>query len=194
MSRNREKNENITKERKEGILRTAIKKFSEKGYQGTNVSAIAKELDVSQGMIFWYYETKEKLFRAAFLEEFKAIKLTASNVLHDEESSPLDKLRKYISEMLKIYSTKREGCMLILQLLSNSEMQQMLSIDIINVYNELYNELELLFKEAGAANPELKARNFVALLDGFMIQIVLGLDIGNKEVLVKDILHRYELI
>lgn len=194
MSRNREKNENITKERKEDILRTAIKKFSEKGYQGTNISEIAKELDVSQGMIFWYYETKEKLFRAAFLEEFKAIKLTASNVLHDEESSPLDKLRKYISEMLKIYSTKREGCMLILQLLSNSEMQHMLSIDIINVYNELYNELELLFKEAEATNPELKARNFVALLDGFMIQIVLGLDIGNREVLVKDILHRYELI
>lgn len=194
MSRNKEKNENITKERKNEILRIAIKKFSEKGYEGTNVSEIAKELDVSQGMVFWYFETKEKLFKAAFLEEFKVIKLTASNALHDEESSHLDKLRKYIAEMLKIYSNRREGCMLILQMLSNSEMQQLLSIDITNIYNELYNELELLFKAAGASNPELKARNFVALLDGFMIQLILGLDIGDREVLVKDILHRYELI
>ncbi len=194
MSRNKEKNEIITRERKEDILRIAVKKFSEKGYQGTNVSEIAKELDVSQGMVFWYFETKEKLFRAAFLQEFKSIKLMAANVLQDELSSPLDKLRRYLSEMLKIYSTKKEGCMLILQLLSNSEMQQMLSIDIVNVYNELYSELELLFKDAGASNPKLKARNFVALLDGFMIQIVLGLDIGDKDILVTDILHRYELI
>ncbi|WP_040428710.1 TetR/AcrR family transcriptional regulator [Acetivibrio cellulolyticus] len=194
MSRSKEKNENISKERKKDILRVAIKKFSEKGYQGTSVSEIAKELDVSQGIIFWYFATKEKLFRAAFIEEFKAIKLTAANVLQDGLLSPLDKLRKYLSEMLKVYSARKEGCMLILQLLSNNEMHEILAIDIANVYNELYKELELLFRDAGATNPDLKAKNFVALLDGFMIQIVLGLDIGDMEILVKDILHRYELI
>ena len=57
-------------------------------------------------------------------------------------------------------------------MLSNTEMQKVLAIDITNVYNGLYNELELLFKEAGAANPELKARNFLVLLDGFMIRII----------------------
>lgn len=194
MSRNKEKNEILTKERKEEILRAAIREFSEKGYQGTNVSEIAKELNISQGTIFWYFETKEKLFRAAFMEEFRIIKLATANVLHDEASSPIDKLRRLISEMIKVYSKKKEGCMLILQLLSNIEMKQILAIDIANVYNELYMELELLFREAGAANPELKARNFVALLDGFMIQIVLGLDIGNGEVLIKNVLHRYELV
>ena len=71
MSRNKEKNELITKERKEDILRTAIKKFSEKGYQGTSVSDIAKELNISQGIIFWYFETKEKLFRAAFMKSLR---------------------------------------------------------------------------------------------------------------------------
>jgi len=194
MSRNKEKNEVITNERRESILRIAIKKFSEKGYQGTNVSEIAKELDISQGIIFWYFETKEKLFRAAFMEEFRKIKLVTTSVLHDDSFSPLDKLRKIISEMLKVYTDRKEGCMLILQLLSNNITQRILSIDITNVYNELYMELELLFREAGATNPELKARNFVALMDGFMIQIVLGLNLGDKEVLVKDILHRYELL
>jgi AcrR family transcriptional regulator len=194
MTRNKEKNESIIKERKSDILRTAIRKFSEKGYQGTNVSEIAKELDISQGIVFWYFETKEKLFRTAFMEEFKEIKLVSANVLQDSSSPPIERLKRLISEMLNVYYSKREGCMLILQMLSNNEMQQVLSIDIANVYNELYNELELLFKEAGATNPELKARNFVALIDGFMIQIVLELDIGDREVLVKDILHRYELL
>lgn len=194
MSRNKEKNESLTKARKVNILRTAIKKFSEKGYQGTNVSEIAKELNVSQGTIFWYFETKEKLFREAFLDEFKAIKLAAANVIQDSSFTPIERLRKLISEMIKVYYDRREGCMLILQMLSNTEMQQILSIDIANVYNELYCDLELLFREAGAVNPELKARNFVALLDGFMIQIILGFDIGIYETLVKDILRRYELI
>ncbi len=194
MSRNKEKNELVTKERRSDILQVAIKKFSEKGYQGTNVSEIAKELSISQGIIFWYFETKENLFRKAFMEEFRAIKLTTANILHDSSSTPLEKLRRLISEMVKVYYERKSGCMLILQMVSNTEMQQILSIDVTNVYNELYSELQLLFKDAGANNPELKARNFVALLDGFMIQIILGLDIGDRELLVKDILHRYELL
>lgn len=194
MSRNKEKNELITRERKEEILKTATRMFAQKGYQGTNVSDIAKELNISQGIVFWYFETKENLFKTAFMEEFRAIKSATAGILSDSFLTPGEKLQKFISEMLKIYYGKKEGCMLILQLLSNKEMQQMLSIDILNVYNEQYIDLEKLFKEAGAGNPDLKARNFVALLDGFMIQIILGIDIGNFEILVKDILHRYEIL
>ncbi|MCX7709478.1 MAG: TetR/AcrR family transcriptional regulator [Clostridia bacterium] len=194
MSRNKEKNELLTKQKKSEILFTATRLFAQKGYQGVSVSDISKTLKISQGIIFWYFETKENLFKAAFMEEFKAIKLAASSILSDSALSPGEKLQKLISEMLKVYHEKKEGCMLILQLLSNKEMQQILSIDILSVYEELYHELEVLFKDAGARNPELKARNFVALLDGFMIQIILGLDIGNYEMLVKDILKRYELL
>ncbi len=194
MSRNKEKNEVLTQARKDDILRVAIKKFSEKGYQGTNVSEIAKELSISQGIIFWYFQTKENLYKNAFMQEFKEIKLTTSRVLHDNSLQPLEKLRSIISEMIKVYHERKEGCMLILQIVSNTELQNVLSIDITNVYNELYSDLELLFREAEASNPKLKARNFVALLDGFMIQILLGLDIGEREALVNDILRRYELI
>jgi AcrR family transcriptional regulator len=194
LPRNKEKNEILTQSRKEDILRAAIKKFSEKGYNGVKVSDIAKELGISQGIIFWYFQTKENLFINAFMKEFREIKLATSNVLHSMTLTPLEKLKAIIFEMIKVYNAKKEGCMLILQILSNTGMQSILSIDISTVYNELYIDLELLFKEAGASNPELKARNFVALLDGFMIQIILGLDIGNTEILVKDILHRYELI
>ncbi|EMS71828.1 TetR/AcrR family transcriptional regulator [Ruminiclostridium cellobioparum] len=194
MPRNKEKNEILTQSRKEDILRTAIKKFSEKGYNGVKVSDIAKELGISQGIIFWYFQTKENLFINAFMKEFREIKLATSKVIHSAALTPLEKLKAIIFEMIKVYNAKKEGCMLILQILSNTGMQRILSIDISTVYNELYIDLELLFKEAGASNPELKARNFVALLDGFMIQIILGLDIGNTEILVKDILHRYELI
>ncbi|EGD47550.1 transcriptional regulator, TetR family [Ruminiclostridium papyrosolvens DSM 2782] len=194
MSRNKRKNEVLTQARKESILRVAIKHFSEKGYQGTNVSEIAKELGISQGIVFWYFQTKENLYKNAFMQEFIEIKLASSRILHNDYLQPLEKLRSIISEMIKVYQEKKEGCMLILQILSNTELQHVLSIDITNVYNDLFSDLELLFCEAGASNPKLKARNFVALLDGFMIQILLGLDIGERETLVNDILHRYELV
>lgn len=193
MSRNKEKNDALVRERKEDILRIATNKFSQNGYQGTNISDIAKELGVSQGIIYWYFNTKEQLFKTAFMEEFKTIKLAAAKILQDDSLSPQNKLKSFISDMIRIYHTNQQGCMLILQLLSNKELQQLLSIDILGMYNELYEQLEKLFNGAGATNPALKARNFVALLDGFMIQIILGLDIGNQETLISDILHRYEL-
>lgn len=46
-------------EKEEKILHSAIKIFSEKGYDGARTSEIAKEAGVAEGTIFKYYKTKK---------------------------------------------------------------------------------------------------------------------------------------
>lgn len=57
-------------ERRKQILAAALKVFSEKGYHAANVSDVAAEAGVSQGTIYWYFESKEELARAAILSVF----------------------------------------------------------------------------------------------------------------------------
>lgn len=55
--------------RKQEILDGAIKVFAQKGYDKTTTADIAKELNISQGLCYRYYPTKEAIYDAA-LEKY----------------------------------------------------------------------------------------------------------------------------
>ena len=55
--------------RKKEILTGALKVFSKKGYDKTTITDIAKELNISQGLCYRYYASKEEIYDAA-LEEY----------------------------------------------------------------------------------------------------------------------------
>lgn len=56
--------------RKENILQTATRFFSEKGFRDTSMSEIAKVTGVADGTIFYHFKTKGELFLAV-LKNFK---------------------------------------------------------------------------------------------------------------------------
>lgn len=67
------KRERQREERRSQILDAALVVFSQKGYHATNVSDVAAQAGVSQGTIYWYFESKDELFRAALLSAFMDI-------------------------------------------------------------------------------------------------------------------------
>jgi AcrR family transcriptional regulator len=76
------------------ICDAALKKFAEKGFSGTKVSAIAKEAGVSVGNIYRYYMNKEDLFYTlitpAFVKKCKSliaqkIEMAHGHTLQDAE-------------------------------------------------------------------------------------------------------------
>lgn len=57
-------------ERRRQILRAALEVFGQKGFYASNVSDVAAVAGVSQGTIYWYFESKEELIEAALLSWF----------------------------------------------------------------------------------------------------------------------------
>lgn len=51
--------------RRKEILDTAMRLFTEKGYEETSMADIARELGVVQGLCYRYFDSKQKLFREA---------------------------------------------------------------------------------------------------------------------------------
>ena len=64
------KREQQREQRRRQILEAALAVFTQKGYHATNVSDVAAQAGVSQGTIYWYFESKEELFQAAILCAF----------------------------------------------------------------------------------------------------------------------------
>ncbi len=51
--------------RKQEIIDTAMKLFSEKGYEFTSISDIAREMNVVSGLCYRYFKSKEELYKTA---------------------------------------------------------------------------------------------------------------------------------
>lgn len=101
--------ENDMTERQLNILISAIELFSEKGYEATSTSEIAKNAKVAEGTIFRYYKTKRELLFAIpsalskgslfkiFLDDF-------SEILNDDPTNFETFLRKVILNRRKFIS------------------------------------------------------------------------------------------
>ncbi len=62
-------------DKREAILRAAIKVFAQKGYFNSKVADIAKEAGIADGTVYLYFKSKEEILRSVFdraMEEFIA--------------------------------------------------------------------------------------------------------------------------
>ncbi|MGC9053361.1 MAG: TetR/AcrR family transcriptional regulator, partial [Candidatus Hydrogenedens sp.] len=47
----------------ERLLKSALKLFSEKGYEGTSIREIIEDAGVTRPVLYYYFQNKEDLFR-----------------------------------------------------------------------------------------------------------------------------------
>jgi len=65
----------VVSDKREAILRAAIKVFAQKGYFNSKVADIAKEAGIADGTVYLYFKSKEEILHSVFdraMEEFIA--------------------------------------------------------------------------------------------------------------------------
>lgn len=80
----------IAENRKEGVIKTAMKLFGVNGYKKTSIADIAKEAKISKAMIFHYFETKNRLYKVVMdrcLETILRAFEEAKDELYDPKNS-----------------------------------------------------------------------------------------------------------
>jgi AcrR family transcriptional regulator len=79
-----------------------VVEFAEKGFHAANVSAIASRANVSQGTIYWYYESKKALFLELVAAVFEEVVSPLDRILGNTDLSPLDRLRQVFRTSLTL--------------------------------------------------------------------------------------------
>ncbi|MGW0808080.1 TetR/AcrR family transcriptional regulator [Nonomuraea sp. NPDC002799] len=78
--------------RRQDLLKTACEVIAEQGFGHTRTVDIARAAGVSQALLFYHFETKERLFAQAFSYAAR-LHLNALNEIEQSSANPLDRLR-----------------------------------------------------------------------------------------------------
>lgn len=83
------------------ILDTAEQLFSDKGYRGTTISDIAKTMGTAQGMLYYYFKSKEEILEALINRQSTSILSEAKNIAYSETIAPPCKIELVVNTVLQ---------------------------------------------------------------------------------------------
>ena len=91
----------MEKDIKEQIIDSASKIFARYGFKKTTVDEIADSIHKGKSSIYYYFKSKEEIFKEVVKKEYNYLKQTTKEALKNQES-PKEKLRLYILTRLKV--------------------------------------------------------------------------------------------
>ena len=145
--------------RREEILLAGLDLFVKKGYAATKTSDIAKAVNMSDGLLFHYFATKESLY-----EELIRIGTESSQAwMETDERSPLNFFTNVTNQILDMIRMNPQGAkffVLIAQALRSSTTPERITQILASQETRYAKTVELIWKgqEAGEirrGNPEI---------------------------------------
>ena len=109
-------NQQIRAERKEEILNAAIKVFTHKGYAATKISDIAAAAEVSHGLVYHYFQSKEEVYGE--LADRLSQGASSLRLFVDGPGTPREKVHKMLAMMLGTVRSNPEFYVLAIQAIS----------------------------------------------------------------------------
>jgi AcrR family transcriptional regulator len=116
MAQPESRHQETRRERRQQILAAAMRIFSTKGFHAANVSDVASQAGVSQGTIYWYFESKESLFEAVLQESLSAVSQPSIVLLQDDTLSPLERIQATVRQLLDELQSPPDSFRLLLNL------------------------------------------------------------------------------
>ncbi len=84
----------VSKERQNQVLDAAIKVFARLGFHKASMDNIAEEAEMSKGLLYWYFKSKDAII-AAILKRFFILEQNHLAILKTEEVSATERLLRY---------------------------------------------------------------------------------------------------
>lgn len=102
-----------TQDKRERILQAALKVISEKGYQAATMEMIAERADVSKGLVYRYYESKETLVRELVNSMFDRLAERINDAVH-QDLDALDIIQIHVRNYLEFIERNKDFYTMIL--------------------------------------------------------------------------------
>ncbi len=161
------------------IIDAALKVFSRKGYADTRMADIAREADMSYGLIYHYFENKEKLFDAIVEEWWTGF----YNELEELQKRPVpteEKLVGIIRYILGVYGSKPNQISIFVTEVSRGFVYHAHTKGR-DKFNRLFNLCREIIREGqakGVLRSDIQAHYlayvFLGSIDTFLSVMILG--------------------
>lgn len=154
-------------DKREQLIEIATKLFSERGYENTPLSAVCEKANVSKGLIFHHFKSKDGLLREIFLKTTKLI--VEINATEYKNQTPHEQL----IELLESFFSLLESDKLFFQFNMNVIIQPNTKKVLDDLIKErsvfLLKKTKEIFDKIDAENSLVKSYMFIAELDGIAL-------------------------
>ena len=181
--------EAIREEKRARILDAALELFAHEGYHNASISKIAQKANISKGLIYNYFESKEaivkEILNSGIDQMLNLLDVNRDGVLDPEE------IESFIHNMFKHLKENREFWMLYFNISLQPEIYPLVKEKIDELAQPLMNQAVGYFSRAGFENPQGETLIFAAELDGISFHYIMDPEKYPVEMVKKLLLQRY---
>ena len=161
-------NKIIREEKKDLILRTALKVFAKEGYHASSVNKIANKANISKGLVYNYFESKEDLLRNImtnimdrYMEKYPPI-----------DSIPNDShIEYFIDQSFEFILEDKARAKLLFALSSQSIVLDLMTKIMIQKAEPFMNNVMKFFEIKKNDDPKAMMHYFFSTLEGVQLHV-----------------------
>lgn len=170
MPRTKEQIEAIRTEKTTLIKQVAIELFANEGYHATSIAKIAKAANISKGLIYNYFESKEALIKEIIWEGFDSFIIEFD--INDDEVLSEEKFIKYIDDIFHRVQVDTHFWKLYFSIIIQPAVMLLVQDKLMEVIMPFINTLVRYYESKGVENPMSHARLLGAVLDGVFMNYI----------------------
>lgn len=124
---------------KERILNVAIEEFAKNGYKATSTNVICKKANISKGLLYHYYNSKENIYITVVRHVIDTFKRNIAINIKESNKKGIDYVEEYFDIKFKFFRENPLYSKIIVNLVidNNIEKAMGLSIEYQNYNNDL---------------------------------------------------------
>lgn len=177
-----------TDTRRQHFERAAIVLVSKLGYKAVTTDAIAKQANVSKGLLWRYYANLDELMRDSAKRALRDLETIVANGLDLEQPVP-DLLRETIHRAAELPKSHHDELLAIQRIAINLRLPDgSQAINEANSYRGLYASQSAIFKRGQqeghikqTVDPELFARIYQGTVDTMIDQLISDPKLDSKQ-------------
>jgi len=182
--------EEIRKSKKELILNTALEEFAEHGYHATSINTISKKANISKGLIYNYFESKECLLKAIVIKGL-AVMIEAFDqketgfLTEDEFDFFIDKTFESLQKNMKFWR-------LYFSIIMKAGVVDLIKEPMMEYLQPFINTMTNYYAKQGDINPVASAILLGSVLDGVCIDYIMEPEMYPLNDIKKIIIKKFK--
>lgn len=157
-------NKKIREQRAKKIRAAALELFSSKGFHSTSISEVAQKAEMSKGLMYSYYDSKEDLLKAIVMSLVDESYSFAAAL--EKLATPREKIKATIEYSFEAMEKRPEEVRMLMMLTMHGDSMGEVSKFAEGGTRELIRFYVVILSEAGVKDPELETYLLVSALDG----------------------------
>ena len=159
--------EMMREESRNKILRSALKLFANDGFHQTSMEKIAKDANISKGLIYNYFASKNDLLQSIVLAGYSHNEELLIEI--GKELLPQERLKLLINFIFDLFVSQKEFYQLYSSLIMQPSVLETSRKLLEQIYQSIFDVFEKVFEDLHYSNPKVEAKILGAVIDGIAI-------------------------